>query len=59
MLELDNNSIQEIFNCFDAVEKVNVTTPYASKTWAAEVMKRDNLFLEQLGTELLFFGIYS
>ena len=28
---LENNSIQEIFDWFDAVEKIDVTTPYANR----------------------------
>ena len=49
---LDNTSVQEIFDWFDAVEKVDVTTPYASKTWTTEVIERDKLFMEKLGVVL-------
>lgn len=49
---LDNTSIQEIFEWFDAVEKTDITTPYAKKTWTTEIIERDKLFLEKLGIEL-------
>ncbi len=49
---MDNTSIQEIFDWFDAVEKVDVTTPYAKQVWTTEVIARDKMFLEKLGVEL-------
>ena len=49
---MDNTSIQEIFDWFDAVEKVDVTTPYAKQVWTTEVIERDKMFLEKLGVEL-------
>ena len=49
---LDNTSIQEIFDWFDAVEKVDVTTPYAKQVWTTEVIERDKMFLEKLGVDL-------
>lgn len=49
---LENNSIQEIFDWFDAVEKIDVTTPYAKQTWTTEVKERDQMFLSKLGVEL-------
>ncbi|MCR5605094.1 MAG: transposase [Lachnospiraceae bacterium] len=49
---LDNTSIQEIFDWFDAVEKVDVSTPYAKQVWTTEVIERDRLFLEKLGVSL-------
>ena len=52
---LDSTSIQEIFDWFDAVEKVDVTTPYAKQVWTTEVIERDKLFLEKLGVDLQNF----
>ena len=52
---LDNTSIQEIFDWFDAVEKVDVTTPYAKQAWTTEVIERDRMFLKKLGVELQNF----
>ena len=49
---LENTSIQEIFEWFDAVEKVDVTTPFARKTWTTEVIERDRMFLDKLGIVL-------
>lgn len=49
---LENNSIQEIFDWFDAVEKIDVTTPYAKQIWTTEAIARDQLFLNRLGVEL-------
>lgn len=49
---LDNNSIQEIFDWFDAVEKIDVTTPYSKQVWTTETIERDRLFLDKLGIEL-------
>lgn len=49
---LENNSIQEIFDWFDAVEKIDVTTPYARQTWTTETIERDRMFLNKLGVEL-------
>ena len=49
---LDNTSIQEILDWFDAVEKVDVTTPYAKQVWTTEVTARDKMFLEKLGVGL-------
>lgn len=49
---LDNTSIQEIFDWFDAVEKVDVSTPYARQVWTTEVIERDKLFLEKLGVDI-------
>ncbi len=49
---LDNTSIQEIFDWFDAVEKIDVTPPYAKQAWTAEVIARDKMFLEKLGVGL-------
>ena len=49
---LENNSIQEIFDWFDAVEKIDVTTPYARQTWTTEAIERDRMFLNKLGVEL-------
>ena len=49
---LDNASIQEIVGWFDAVEKVDVTMPYAKKVWTTEVIERDKLFIEKLGIAL-------
>ena len=49
---LNHTSIQEIFDWFDAVEKVDVTTPYAKRIWTTETIARDKLFLEQLGVTL-------
>lgn len=49
---LENNSIQEIFDWFDAVEKIDVTTPYARQTWTTEVIERDRMFLDKLGVKL-------
>ena len=49
---LDNTSIQEIFDWFDALEKIEVTTQYAKKMWTTEVIGRDRMFLEKLGIAL-------
>lgn len=49
---LDNTSIQEIFDWFDAVEKMDVTTEYAQRTWTTEAIQRDKMFLERLGVTL-------
>lgn len=49
---LENTSIQEIFDWFDAVEKIEVATPYAKKMWTTEVIERDEMFLSQLGIEI-------
>jgi len=49
---LENTSMQEIFEWFDAIEKFDIATPYAKKTWTTETIERDNLFLEKLGIEL-------
>ena len=49
---LENNSIQGIFDWFDAVEKIDVTTPYARQTWTTEVIERDRMFLGKLGVKL-------
>ncbi|MFI3213412.1 MAG: hypothetical protein R3Y24_08715 [Eubacteriales bacterium] len=38
---LENNSIQEIFDWFDAVEKTKVVTSYAKQIWTTEVIGRD------------------
>ena len=46
---LNNTSIEEILDWFEALEKVDVATPYAKKMWTTEVMARDQLFLEKLG----------
>lgn len=40
------------FDWFDAVEKIDVTTPYAKQVWTTEVIKRDKLFLDKLGVSL-------
>ena len=40
---LENTSIQEIFNLFDAVEKVDVTTPYSKQVWTTEVIERKRI----------------
>ena len=49
---LENTSMQEIFEWCDAIEKFDIATPYAKKTWTTETIERDNLFLEKLGIEL-------
>ena len=49
---LNNTCIQEIFEWFDAIEKVDVTTPYAKQIWTTEIIERDKLFLKKLGIEL-------
>lgn len=49
---IENNPIQEIFDWFDAVEKIDVTTSYAKQTWTTEVIERDRMFLNKLGVEL-------
>lgn len=49
---LEKNSIQEIFDWFDAVEKIDVTTPYAKQMWTTEAIARDQMFLNKLGVEL-------
>ena len=49
---LDSTSIQEILDWFDAVEKPEVSTPYARQTWTTEMIERDRLFLNMLGVNL-------
>ena len=51
-LWLDNTSVQEIFDWFDAVEKIDVATPYARQIWTTEVVARDRMFLEKLGIQV-------
>jgi transposase len=50
---LENTSIQEMFDWYDAIEKIDVATPYAKQTWTTEVIERDQLFLKKLGISLL------
>ena len=49
---LNNKSIQEIFEWFDAIEKTDVSTPFAKKTWTTETIDRDKLFFQKLGIKL-------
>lgn len=49
---LENNSIQKILDWFDAVEKINVVTPYARQTWITETIERDRMFLDKLSVKL-------
>ena len=49
---LDNNSIHEIFEWFDAMEKIDICSPYYKKIWTTEVIERDKLFLSKLGIDL-------
>ena len=48
---LNNTSIHEILDWFDAVERVEVISPYAREKWTTDVIERDTLFLEKLGVK--------
>ncbi len=49
---LENTSIHEILEWFDAVEKTEVLTHYGKEQWTTEIIERDKLLLNKLGIEI-------
>ena len=49
---LGSKSIEEILVWFDAVDRVEVSTPAGSRAWTTEVTEKEQMLLEKLGISL-------
>lgn len=49
---LERTSIQEIFECYDAIEKIEVATPVGREMWTTDRIAMFNMFLKKLGMRL-------
>ena len=49
---LERTSIQEIFECYDAIEKIEVATPIGREMWTTDRIAMFNMFLRKLGMRL-------